>query len=254
MQIGYPNHPRIDLYQEISWIGRNGFDFVDLFLEEDRGRPVEVDAGRVKGLLRDHGLGVVGHTACYLPIGSPMASLRGTAVSEALAAFEVFAALDVQFVTIHANWPSRMFEAREGLAYQIETLRELIAEAGRRGLRVMYEPLNSDRDSLENVTTILEALRDLWFHLDIGHANLCGRTPEQFIERFADRLRHVHLHDNNGLDDLHLPMGCGKIDWESLVRCLKKHYDGTVTLEVFSPDRDYVLMTKEKFAKMWKAA
>jgi sugar phosphate isomerase/epimerase len=47
-------------------------------------------------------------------------------------------------------------------------------------------------------------------------------------------------------------MGCGNIDWERTLKCLKKYYDGTITLEVFSRDRDYVLLTKEKLARLWR--
>jgi hypothetical protein len=34
MKIGYANRPRKPLLQEIEWIGRDRFDFLDLFLEE----------------------------------------------------------------------------------------------------------------------------------------------------------------------------------------------------------------------------
>jgi sugar phosphate isomerase/epimerase len=47
-------------------------------------------------------------------------------------------------------------------------------------------------------------------------------------------------------------MGVGNIDWENLINVLKKYYDGTITLEIFSRDRDYVLLSKEKLKKLWK--
>ena len=34
MKVGFPNNPRRDILEEIEWIGKNKFDFVDLFLEE----------------------------------------------------------------------------------------------------------------------------------------------------------------------------------------------------------------------------
>ena len=64
-------------------------------------------------------------------------------------------------------------------------------------------------------------------------------------------IKHVHLHDNNGDKDLHLPMGCGSIEWKKTLKTLKKYYNGTITLEVFSKDKDYVLLTKEKLRKLW---
>ena len=85
----------------------------------------------------------------------------------------------------------------------------------------------------------------------MGHTNILGRNPRDFIEKFHERIRHVHLHDNFGKDDLHLPMGAGIIDWEKIIRALKQHYDGTITLEIFSKERQYALASKEKLKELW---
>ena len=254
MRIGFPNNPRRDLMQEIEWIGRNGFDFVDLFLEEDKAVPERIDTGKVGKLLRKYRLGVVGHTAWYLPIGSPARGLREAAVKEAVRYFRAFSELGVRFVTVHANWPGGMFSEREGIRFQAWSLRRLVREADAFGLRVMYEPLDGPYDSEKNVAEILRRVPGLFLHIDIGHANLFGRRPERFIRRFGSRLKHIHLHDNNGERDLHLPMGCGSIEWESVVETLKRCYDGTVTLEVFSRDREYALLARDKLKSMWKKA
>jgi len=65
-------------------------------------------------------------------------------------------------------------------------------------------------------------------------------------------LKHVHLSDNKGSEDLHLPMGTGNIDWKKILKILKKYYQGTITLEVFSKDKDYALLSKEKLRRLWK--
>ncbi|MBS7629846.1 sugar phosphate isomerase/epimerase, partial [Candidatus Bathyarchaeota archaeon] len=75
--------------------------------------------------------------------------------------------------------------------------------------------------------------------------------PVEFIERFSDKIRHVHLSDNDGSGDLHLPIGCGKIDWHETLRCLKRCYDGTITLEIFSSDRNYALFSRRSLKEIW---
>jgi sugar phosphate isomerase/epimerase len=254
MKIGFPNHPRRDVLEEIAWIGRNGFDFVDLFLEEDVAVPERIDARKVKALLRRYGLGVVGHTAWYLPTGSPLRSLREAAVSEAARCFGTFSAVGARYVTIHANWPPGMFTREEGVRFQTETLRKLVKSAKEFGLEVMYEPIDTDKDGLESVSEILRKVPGLWLHIDTGHCNLHGRNPEDFVRKFHKRLKHVHMHDNDGERDLHLPIGTGRTDWKRLINVLKKHYDGTITLEVFSPDRDYALLSRDKLRKLWSAS
>ncbi|VVB61241.1 Xylose isomerase-like TIM barrel [uncultured archaeon] len=251
MKIGFPNHPRKDILEEIEWIGKNGFDFIDFFLEEDKAVPEKIDIEKAKTLLKKYGLATVGHTAWYLPIGSPIKSIRNAAVAEAAKYFAVFGRLGVKFVTIHSNWLSGMFSSEEGVKFQVESLRKLVEEAKKYNIGVMYEPVDTPSDNVENVSAILDKVPGLFLHLDIGHANLFGKRPEDFIRKFHKRLKHVHLHDNDTYQDLHLPLGCGSTDWEKTIAVLKKYYNGTITLEVFSRDKDYVLLSKEKLRKLW---
>ena len=251
MKVGFPNNPKRDILEEIEWIGKNKFDFIDLFLEEDQAVPERIDVKKVRNLLEEHGLEVVGHTACYLPIGSPIDSIRKSAISEIIRYLTVFNRLGVHSVTIHANWPTGIFSAKEGIAFQVTSLRELIREAREYNLKLMYEPIDTQKDNLENVSAVLSQVPELLFHLDIGHASLFGRKPEQFIKEFHQKLKHVHLNDNDRMRDLHLPMGAGSIDWRRTIKVLKKYYNGTITLEVFSRDRDYALLSREKLIDLW---
>ena len=102
---------------------------------------------------------------------------------------------------------------------------------------------------------ILDAVPGAELLLDVGHANL--DTPynrsEELVANFGSRLSHVHVSDNRGgQDDTHLPLGVGNINWLKIVRLLKNAgYDGTVTVEVFGDDTDYLVMSREKFRMMW---
>jgi len=67
--------------------------------------------------------------------------------------------------------------------------------------------------------------------LDLGHANLEGQV-EPFFNMLTDKIVHIHASDNNGLDDQHLGIGQGKIDFNWLSQTLKKvGYDKTVIIE-----------------------
>lgn len=252
MTLGFPNNPRRDIIAEIEWIGRSGFEFVDLFLEPDRAAVDAVDPARVREALSDAGLEAMGHLAYYLPIGPPLPRIREAGVATAREYIAVLAAIGVPAATVHANWPPPMFSAKEGIAWQAESLHAILAATSGLGVRVMYEPLDTGLDAPENLEAILADLPDLLCHLDIGHCNLLGRNPVAMIRRFGSRLHHLHLHDNDGQRDLHLPPGAGSIDWTAVVRALKEvGYDRTITLEVFSRDRDYVLLAKRKIEALW---
>jgi sugar phosphate isomerase/epimerase len=63
----------------------------------------------------------------------------------------------------------------------------------------------------------------------------------------------VHVHDNVGADDLHLPLGSGTVDWLAVVGALKAvGYDGTVTLEVFDTEPEYVDLSLRLWRKWWE--
>jgi len=178
VKVGFANNPKRDILEEIEWIGKNKFDFVDLFLEENQATPERIDVKKVRNLLEEYELEVVGHTACYLPIGSPIDSIRKSAIDETIRYLTVFNRLGVHLVTIHANWPTAIFSAKEGIAFQVTALRELVKEAKEYNLNLMYEPINTRKDNVENVSVVLGQVPELLFHLDIGHASLFGRKPE----------------------------------------------------------------------------
>jgi sugar phosphate isomerase/epimerase len=66
----------------------------------------------------------------------------------------------------------------------------------------------------------------------------------------------VHLHDNKGGHaDLHMPLGTGTVDVSAAVRELQAcDYDGTITLEVFTPDRRHLIYSRDLLRKLWDEA
>ena len=57
---------------------------------------------------------------------------------------------------------------------------------------------------------------------DAGHWHLFGRRPmDEWLKSVSSKLFHLHLHDNHGRADEHLPVGDGTIDFSPLQRHLK---------------------------------
>jgi sugar phosphate isomerase/epimerase len=70
--------------------------------------------------------------------------------------------------------------------------------------------------------------------LDVGHANT-NEGSTKYIEKFADKIVCVHIHDNNGKYDEHLAIGTGTINWNFLAGEFKKiNYYGPFVYEVVS--------------------
>ncbi len=69
--------------------------------------------------------------------------------------------------------------------------------------------------------------------LDIGHVNYSRISLKQWFEELGEWTGYLHLSDNGGTYDDHLPLGQGTVDWEeadALWRSLDR--DTVITLEV----------------------
>ena len=83
-------------------------------------------------------------------------------------------------------------------------------------MRVLYE------NTYRLVGPMVEAIAQrgsprLGFLLDVGHANMGEGVRELHRAMHATgRLVAMHLHDNHGLRDEHLPLGAGTVDLTGL--------------------------------------
>ena len=253
------NFPGRSVAKEIHRIAEDGFDFVDLTLEPPAAwTPDGKEIGR---LLGDLGLKVVGHTAWYLPIASAFPELRSTARDLYKRGLDCFADAGVELVNIHPDQKVPLHSMDNVRKMNAAAIRAIAEDAAGRGIRLMVENLDKVFAAPDDLQPIFEAVPDAGFHLDIGHANLNlglgepNRTAA-LLKAFSDRLAHVHISDNRGGPaDLHLPLGTGAIDWKGQARNLKEvGWDGTITLEVFSRDREYLQASRRAWLKIWADA
>ncbi len=92
----------------------------------------------------------------------------------------------------------------------------------------------------DDLSPLLESNR-FGILIDIGHFNesvhkygyFAGVSPEEHFAHLPLRLLEVHLNDNDGSGDQHLPLGLGNIDLRSVARGLERiGFDGFSTIEI----------------------
>lgn len=255
MLIGTMNHPERDIVQEIEWMADLGMEFLDLTLEPPAANSASVDMTPIRAALQRHRMPVVGHTAWYLPMASAIEEVRLGAVAELRRCMYKFAEVGARWMNIHPDrhtpWHQRSFFIERN----IQSLRELLPHVAKTGVGLMIENLPGDYNSAPQLGELLDPMPELGLHLDIGHANLQvpHNTTAEILAKYGDRLRHVHLHDNKGGNaDLHLPLGVGNVDLEHTVCTLRDcGYDGTITLEVFTPDKHYLTYSRNRLREVW---
>lgn len=69
--------------------------------------------------------------------------------------------------------------------------------------------------------------------LDTGHVNVIKDLKiGEIIEKLGDKLKVLHVHDNDGLRDTHLYPFSGTFDWKSFTRALREtKFSGVMNLE-----------------------
>lgn len=255
MLIGAMNHPAEDVISEIKWMAEMDLDFIDLTFEPPKAAVWNVNTREIRDSIADYGLHVVGHTAYYLPMGSPFESLRRAAVDELKRCLEGFAEVGAEWMNIHPDGKAPLHPDDYHVGRNIKSLEELLPFSREVGVGLMLENLPGKFNTVAQISPVLDALPELGLHLDIGHCNLLTdkNTGDELIQTYGKRLKHVHLHDNKGgYADLHLPLGCGTIDIPHYVRLMRNNgYDGTITLEVFSDDTTYLSHSRDVLRKLW---
>lgn len=95
---------------------------------------------------------------------------------------------------------------------------------------------------------------NLKFCFDIGHANVFTKNLDKFPwYKYKDKLWCVHLHDNDGREDLHLIPFMGEINWKEQlpkIFSIKECLNLTLELYYFDRERFYENINEREFMKL----
>jgi sugar phosphate isomerase/epimerase len=263
MKYGAMNFPIKPLIQEIEEIGEMGFDYVELTMDPPEATPQKILAQKkpIQDLLHRYGMGIIGHLPTFVWTSDLYESLRKVSIQETLDALEAGVELGIEKVVLHPGYISGLgkFILDKAKGYGMESIKTLLNKATSLGMTLCIENMFPQAHFLSKpheFQEVFESFPDLRLALDIGHANLGGgkNKSSEFIHQYGYRISHIHANDNFGKEDNHLPVGAGIIDFEKILKELNEaQYDETLTLEVFSRDREYLKISKDKIKRIWEA-
>ncbi|MCL2143684.1 MAG: sugar phosphate isomerase/epimerase [Methanomassiliicoccaceae archaeon] len=160
--------------------------------------------------------------------------IREAATLEIIASMEQAIELDAKTITFHPGLTSMVIPGQEAKTMEkakrsVRTIDRLMNEFG---IIAALENMPSFRfmigTTAEQLFSIVDGT-DMKICFDIGHANTTKQTNE-IIDLLGDRIRNVHIHDNNGTNDDHMTIGDGQIDFEKVLKRLSK-YTGNYIIE-----------------------
>jgi sugar phosphate isomerase/epimerase len=215
------------LSETFGLIADCGYGGAEVMVTKD---PASQDPARMRKLARDHGITI---GAIHAPALLLTRRVWGTdPVGKIDTAIRVAERAEVPLVVMHPPY-------RWQRAYRRWLEDELPALEDRTGVTV----------AMENMFPVHVGTRPIMFHshqdldeldglphlvLDTSHAAVAKHDLVGVRQRFAERLRHVHLSDNAGKGwDSHLPPGEGVLPLDDFLdELVGSGYTGSISLEV----------------------
>jgi len=250
---------------QIARFHRLGFDLVEIGIEEPSGTPQVLlrERDAILHSLSEHEMLSVGHTAYWVGFGSAHEKARRGWIDEAKEMIRVASELQINLLNFHfyvGHGRVGASEESKGIFLEnfIDAMKELNQHAVGFNVDLMLENVPPVKhtllESVDCFSQIMNSVPALRFHLDVAHAFIENgmRGVKRYVKAFEDRLAHVHMHDNHGELDEHLPLGKGNIDFRKVIELLKAiGYDKTVTFEVFTSESDAV-RSRKIFERQWR--
>ncbi|MBC7221034.1 sugar phosphate isomerase/epimerase [Candidatus Bipolaricaulota bacterium] len=234
----------------VELAGELGLGGVELRADPRAAFPPELaptDRRRLRQGLAEKGLWCTVHVPIYgVNLASPVPSLAAAALGEVVGAVDLAADVGAELVVVHPGHVDPDYLPLDGerdrAAQRFRfALEVILARARRRGVEVTVE--NKQRspgwDMVHTAAehrVVLDLFPALGACLDFGHLHTTGGEPAPYVAALGERLVHVHLHDNRGERDEHLPLGAGTVPWQAALAALERgRYGGRIVLEIPDP-------------------
>jgi len=247
-----------------------GFEVVEVWAEGghlDPRRAGPSEARRARALCRKLGLTVFSLHAPFgegANIGDFDEQRRREAVKVVGEALYYASLMGAGFVVLHpGTWegsddPEAHIEFRQRV---LASLTKLSERAEKLGVKLLVENMvpTGRRFRLgaraEDLLWLCKRVRGLGVCFDAGHANIGGGSPTSWLRALGgERIKSLHLNDNDGRADLHLVPGKGSIDWASFMEVLEcVGYEGPLLFEVQGGE-DPLEMAREalRWLRSWR--
>ena len=223
----------------LAQVAENGFTALEIFCSRahfDYSSKQEIEA--IKGMLEHQKLQLA---SLHAPTSRDASAMRESgiplsvcevervrrieAMDEFKRAIDVAEELPFSRMVLHMGGSREAADPRKRDA-AFSTLEHLVLHAKHIGVTLCVENTTSEMGQPEYLRAFVDETRltGLRFNFDIGHAFLGdGQEAERIAKAFEpmrELVASVHLHDNHGEKDEHLPPYDGSIDWQNAISVL----------------------------------
>jgi sugar phosphate isomerase/epimerase len=241
----------VSYWQAIEDAADAEFDFVEIYLDGASERH-DVDPVEVVELCDEGDLDVLVHLPFVdLDLGTPRERIREASIDEQRACIRAAAEMGAEKAVLHASTHATPPEwsRDEVMPNVLESIRVLDAYGADRHVQICVENLPGVLPTIHDFEPIF-AETDAAMTLDTGHARLDGYDEQDvaaFLVAHRDRVSHVHVNDSRAAADEHVPTGSGTQEFAvSLAPLVESDWEGTISIEAYTFDFDYIDLSKRK--------
>lgn len=255
MKYGAMNFPIKPVLQELQKISDLGFDYFELTLDAPCAHYSEIMKieDELKEALQQHSMNVVCHLPTFVYTADLTPGIRKASLDEMINSIRTAGRIGAKKAVLHPGYIIGLgpLVMETAMAHAHDSLCTIVKEAGLQGLTLCLENMFPKYHSFfepHKFTSVFKTFPELKLTLDTGHANIDDPAQTrlyEFIQRFPDRIGHVHVSDNLGIRDDHSRIGMGNINFKKFMKALRQvGYDDSITLEIFSDDPDDLVKSR----------
>ncbi|MDP8219514.1 MAG: sugar phosphate isomerase/epimerase family protein [Candidatus Theseobacter exili] len=177
------------------------------------------------------------HTPIRCDISALDLKERRKAINELKYSMNIAVRLGAKNVVVH---PSTTIEEDDSFRNERRkqsknSVMEIFEYSQKKGFTLLLENIPGSYfcNSVFNLLEFIEEIGEpkIKVCLDIGHANLRNEVISG-LKVLKNRVVQLHIHDNDGITDQHLPPGEGKINWDLFRTMLKEtEFNGHLVYE-----------------------
>jgi sugar phosphate isomerase/epimerase len=249
---------KIPILECLETIRESGFCLIEVVFSPPHLDYKNLTAVREAGhCIEDLGMEVFSFHAPFandIDISSPDLATREHALDEILRAVDAAVLLGVHYFVIHPGPENSDIPSREERMVRIENvvsvLNRVAIRCSESGIKCVLENKLPHLlfGNSSDIVWILGALdtNEVGACLDTGHAFLAGDLYN-LVYKLGPYLRMLHVHDNKGHNDEHLPPGEGRIEWGAFTRELVQvGFHGAMILEIGAGTNPAETMTRAR--------
>lgn len=234
-----PRLDQIDKFIKFSEQYNAGFEYNDFFVPDilDNTEQIQKIVKKYKKIKRDRSEDTLHGVFLDVCVNSADSLIYKTSDFRIHQSMNIASELGVKAVIFHTNYIPN-FKLKSYLDSWLDLnekyWRNILAEYP--NLEIYME--NMFDDDSELLRKLAERLKDeprFGVCLDIAHAYISSEPVNSWCHKLSPYIRHMHINDNNGIEDLHSPVGTMNIDWKAYnnyISTLPEEKRPTVLIEV----------------------